>query len=106
MGSWGGEDVWQGDSWQTRRSHIYVQINLEKQLGSETDLATQGSSMEKKSSKPLAVKTCGDCGQENSQSHRRVCWRDPQGRRMYTKPPTQEAAPEGPNLLVGSGASD
>ena len=28
---------------------------------------------------------------------------DPQGPRMYTNQPTQESAPEGPNLLVGSG---
>ena len=26
--------------------------------------------------------------------------------RTYTNPPTQEAAPEGPNLLVGSGRTD
>ena len=26
--------------------------------------------------------------------------------RMYTNPPTRESAPEGPNLLVGSGGSD
>ena len=32
--------------------------------------------------------------------------RDPQGTRTYTNPPTQEAAPEGPNLIVGSSKSD
>ena len=42
----------------------------------------------------------------NSQPHWRVRWRDPQGLRRYTSPPTQEAAPEGPNLIVGSGGSD
>ena len=31
---------------------------------------------------------------------------DPQGPRAYTSPPTQEAAPEGPNLIVGSRGSD
>ena len=31
---------------------------------------------------------------------------DPQGPRMYTGPPTQEAAPEGPNLTVGSEGSE
>ena len=36
----------------------------------------------------------------NSQPHRRVHGRDPQGPRMYTKPPTRESAPEGPKLLV------
>ena len=47
MGSWDGEDSWQGNSWQTgqhsgwltRQSHICVQINQEKQLGIKTDLA-------------------------------------------------------------------
>ena len=29
-----------------------------------------------------------------------------QGPRTYTSPPTREAAPEGPNLIVGSGGSD
>ena len=31
---------------------------------------------------------------------------DPQGPRMYTNPPTQESAPGGPNLIVGSRESD
>ena len=44
--------------------------------------------------------------QRNSQPHRRVCWRDLQGPRMYTSLPTRESAPEGPNLLVGSGGTD
>ena len=59
----------------------------------------------KKVSKPLAIKICGDWGSSgrNSQPHRRVCWRDPEGPRMYTNPPTRESAPEGPNLLVGRG---
>ena len=62
---------------------------------------------ETKASKPLAVKTCGVCsGRRNTQSHRRVQWRDPQGPRTNTKSPTQESAPEGPNLLVGTGGSD
>ena len=54
-GSWGREDsqqgsVWRtrpGGCWQSRQSHICVQINWEEQLGSETDHATQGSSMGK-----------------------------------------------------------
>ena len=60
-----------------------------------------------KPQKPLTEKTCGSCGGgRNSQPHRKVCWRDPQGPRMYTSSPTWESAPEGPNLLVGSGGSD
>ena len=67
MGSWSGEDTWQGGvgggsglvrwqlvdqcrqggGWQTRQSHICVQINWEEQLGSKTDHANQDSSMGK-----------------------------------------------------------
>ena len=43
-GNWGREDAWQGGGWWTTRSHIHVQINLDEQLGNETDHATQGSS--------------------------------------------------------------
>ena len=53
-----------------------------------------------KASKPLAVKTCGGCGSgRNSQPHRRVHWRDPQGPRTYTNSSTQESASEGPICL-------
>ena len=58
MGSWGGEDSWQGGGWRTRWvaagepdgrgggwwSYISMRINWEDQLGSETDHITQGSS--------------------------------------------------------------
>ena len=48
----GREDSWQGSGWRTGRgnglqtgqSYICMQINWEEQLGSETDLTTQGSS--------------------------------------------------------------
>ena len=43
----GGGDSWQGGNWQTRQSHVCVQINWKEQLGSETDHATQGSSVGK-----------------------------------------------------------
>ena len=43
-GQLGGENLWQGGSWQSRRSHICVQLNWEEKLGSETDHETQGSS--------------------------------------------------------------
>ena len=60
-----------------------------------------------KASKPLTEKTCEGCSSRiNCQPQRRVGWRDPQGPRTYTDPPTWESAPEGPNLLVGSGGSD
>ena len=43
---------------------------------------------EKKASKPLIVKTCVGCSvRRDSQLHRRVHWRDPQGPRMYTNHP-------------------
>ena len=80
--------------------------NWEEQLGTETvqpRIPVQGN----KASKPLTVKICeGWGGRRNSQPHRRVHWRDPQGPGTCTNPPTWESAPEGPNLLVGSGRSD
>ena len=56
MGSHRGrEDMWQsigwrtqqGGSWHTGQSHICVWINQEETLGSQTDHATQGSSVGK-----------------------------------------------------------
>ena len=47
MGSQGREDMWHGGSWQTKQSHIRMQINQEEKLGSKTDHTTQGSSAEK-----------------------------------------------------------
>ena len=54
--------------------------------------------------KPLSENTRGGWGgsRRDSQSHRRGHWRDPQGPRTYMKPPTQESAPQWPNLIVGS----
>ena len=59
MGSQGGEVSWQCSGWRTRQFHIRVQINQEEQLGSETDLATQGSSTGNKASIPLIENTGG-----------------------------------------------
>ena len=50
-GSQSREDAWQGGDWRTGQSHIHMQINMEEQLGSETENATQGSSMGKESLK-------------------------------------------------------
>ena len=56
---------------------------------------------------PLTENTCGGLQLwEKLPLHREGRWRDPQGPRMYTKPPTGELAPEGPNLLVDSRGSD
>ena len=57
---------------------------------------------------PLSENTCGGWGgsRRNSQPHRWVRWRDPQGPRTYTNLPTWESVPEEPNLLVESGGSD
>ena len=41
MGSWGGEDLWQGGGRQTGQSHICVQINQEEQLGATQTMGTQ-----------------------------------------------------------------
>ena len=68
------------DDWQTKRSHICIQINREEQLGSEIDRTTQVSWGRggNKTSKPLTIKICGGYnGRRNFQSHRRVGWRDP-----------------------------
>ena len=43
MGSGGREDSLQGSGWRTEQSHICVWINLEEQLGRETDRTTWGS---------------------------------------------------------------
>ena len=60
--------------------------------------------LEKKASKPLAIKVFGGCsGGRNSQPHRRDEWRDLQGHRMYTNPPTWESAPNGPICLWVAG---
>ena len=52
--------------------------------------------------KPIGVVAAGETpsltGEFTGKTHR--------GPRMYTNPPTQESAPERPNLLVGSGGSD
>ena len=115
QGQLGREDLQQGGSWwtpkggwQRGRSHIRVQINREEQLGSETDRTTQGSCQGKWSLKTLTENSCGGWGysERRSQPHRRVPWRDPQGPRACTSPPTRESAREGPNLLVGGGGSD
>ena len=64
-------------------------INWEEQLGSETGHAglQRGGN---KASRPLTENTCGVCGGSgrNSQPHRRVPWRDPQGPRACTSSPT------------------
>ena len=110
MDSWAREDTWQGgiwrngwvrwqledqgrqdSSWQNTWSHICMLTNREDQLGRKT-VQPRVPLWEKTASKPLAVKTSGGCGGRNSQPHRRVHWRDPQGPRMYTKPPTEESA--------------
>ena len=82
-----------------------LQLASRQQLADlATDHATQCSSLGGEASKPLGVKICGGCGSgRNSQPHRRVHWRDPQGPRMYTNPPTWELAPEGPHLMWVAG---
>ena len=95
LGMWGG----------TWRSHISMWINQKNNCGGRQTTQPKVPGRGKKASKLLAVKTYENCGGRNSQPHRRVHWRDPQGPRTYTKPPTQESAPEGLNLLVGSRGS-
>ena len=107
MGSWGGEDTQQDSGWRTRQSHNCMRMNRKNNWGArqiaQPGVLVQGN----KTSKPLTEKICAGCGGgRNCQPHRRVRWRDQPGPRMYTTLPTWESAPEGPNLLVGSGGSD
>ena len=57
--------------------------------------------------KPLIENPFGGSGgsRRNSQPHRRVHWRDPQGPRACTSPPTCKSEPEGPSVIVGSRGS-
>ena len=59
MGSWGGEDMWQGGSWRTRQFHICMQINQEEhwvvRQTSQPRVPAQGS----KTLNHLTGKTCG-----------------------------------------------
>ena len=116
MGSWGREATWQGSSGRITWARwglakwVVPHLNVYKPgrtLVSETDCATQDSSTRKQSLKTLAIKTYeGCCDGRNSKAHSRVSWRDSQSPRMYTNPLTEESAPQGPNLLVGSGRND
>ena len=78
-----------------------------RMAGREADRATQGSSAGKWSLKPLTENARWGWGsRRDSQPHRRGHWRDPQGPRACTSPPTREPAPEGPSLIVGSRVKD
>ena len=101
MGSWGGEDMWQGGGSWTRISHIRVQISWEEQLGSKTDQANQGSSVGNYLKTTVYKNVCGLQRQGNPQFHRRVYWRGPHNPRTYTNPPTWELAPEGAQSACG-----
>ena len=106
MGSHGGEHTarwWLADQ-------VVPHLHADK-LGGTTGERDRprnpGFQLRKRKPQLLDGKTCGACSsRRNSQPHRRVPWRDPQGPRTYTNPLTWESSPEGPNLLVGSGGSD
>ena len=61
-----------------------------------------------KDSKPLDMeKICGDFGGgTDTQPHRRVHWRDPQGPKTCTNPPTCKSATKGHKPLAGIEGSD
>ena len=44
--------------------------------------------------------------QEKLPASQERSWKDPQGPRVCTRPPTLEPAPEGPSLIVGRGVKD
>ena len=91
-----------------RQSHIHAQTSLGESRGPTWTTKPWVSAQATKDSKPqFEEKICGDCGGgRNSQTHRRVCWRDPQGPKMSTNPPTCKSAPKGHHMLVGSEGSD
>ena len=99
MGSWSGEDSSKGSGWRTWAGKVVAGgAGGRNNWGVRQTAQPRVPAWGNKASKPLTEKTCGHCGGgRNSQPHRRVCWRHPQGPRMYTNPPTQESAPEGPN---------
>ena len=59
----------------------FPQTSLGESRGARQTLKPGVSARATKDSKPQCEeKICGDCGdRRNSQPHRRVCWRDPQG---------------------------
>ena len=107
MGGQGKNDGQQGSSWRTRVGKAAAGRQGSSWWTWQQTLQPRVPAQGNKASKPLTENICGGCGSgRNSQSHRRILWRDPQGPRGYTNPPTWESAPEGPNLLVGNGGSD
>ena len=115
MGSRGGEDSRQGGSWWTGWGGSWEAGGpafacgwiRRNNWGARQTMQPRVPVWGNKTSTPLTEKTCGGWGsRRNSQPHRRVHWRDPQGPRMYTSPHSWESAPEGSNLLVGSRGSD
>ena len=112
-GTQGGEDALQVGGWWTR----WARQQLAEQAVPHSRAGKPGGTTGEwdrpcnpgfqcrgnKTSKPLTEKICGGWGgRRNSQPHRWDHWRDPQGPRTYTNPPTRKSAPEGPNFLVGS----
>ena len=97
-----GEDLWQDSGWRTQRgARLWSRAGKAAAGGLATARKTQGPSVGKLSLKPLAENTCGGWGgsRKKSQPHRRIPWRDPQGPRMYTNPPTWNQHQKGPICL-------
>ena len=115
MDSWGVEDIRQGSGWRMGQAGWWLADQAVPHLHVDKPGGTTGEQdrphnprfkWENKASKPACKNLWGCSSGRNSQPHRRVQWRDPQGPRMYTNPPTQESAKEGPNFLVSSRGSD
>ena len=109
------EDAQQGGNWRTGWVRWWLADWVVPHLHADKPGGTTGEQdrlynpgFQYREIKPqTSEKTCGGCrGGINSQPRGRVCWRDPQGPRMYTNPPTWESAPKGPNFLLGSRGSD
>ena len=111
MGSQGREDSQQGSGWWTQRGGSWwsgwslnrVWINWEEtgERDRSCNPGLQRGEIKPQTSDWKCPWGWGD-SRRDSQSHKRGRWRDQQGPRVCTSPPTREPAPEGPNLIVGS----
>ena len=89
--------------------HTRAQINRDEQRGGERSTPSNPA-LQRGEIKPQTSERKCPWGlgqqQERFPASQERSWRDSQGPRVCTSPPTREPEPEGPNLIVGSTASD
>ena len=100
----------QAEQWVAPRDPTFAHrwTRTRRTAGSEADHAAQGSSSGRLSLKLLIENAHGGGGRPWGRlpASQERSWRDPQGPRVCTSPPTQEPAPEGPSWIVGIGVED